>query len=83
MTHIKIDDDCIHIITQNRMTEKLRQDHTTTRIKLESIYGYTYDDVDMCILFFLKYMTTPHKLQYFNTVDYAEAKNFIINELKL
>ena len=83
MTHIKIDDNCIHIITQNRMTEKLGKYHITTRIKLDSIYGYMYDDVVMCILFFLKYMTTPHTLQYFNTVDYAEAKNFIINELKL
>ena len=83
MAHIKIEDNFIHIETQNRMTEKVGRYHITTRINLDSIYGYTYDDVDVYILLFLKYMTAPHRLQYFNRVDYDEAKKFIINEVKL
>ena len=81
MSHIRLEGDILYIETQERRVVKIHYP-LKTKIKQESIYGYSYNQVDLYIDLFLKYMTKPHRLQYFDDEGFSEAVVFIRDNLR-
>lgn len=82
MVHIKLEGDVLYIETQEQRINKIHYP-LKTKIKVESIYGYSYNQVDLYIDLFLKYMTKPHRLQYFDRDGFSEAIKFIVEEIHI